>query len=240
MNSNTTAECIICNDPARDTIRGFCGHRFCIQCIGDTDECPVCSIEMKCVICYEPFQQNNCSITPCGHRFCFKCITTHIMSAKRECPMCRAKLVEDDVYHRYMSSEEEDYDESDEDNDDDGETEEHDSDRGGDGDTEIATEDDEDSLPPPLDIERLANKVMAHSYTYRDLVEIISEFSGYYLGGRMREIHHMYHEFLEIIDDTISETCDEMTGFANEDVNVLKFPTEAAAAAAVAEAATQT
>jgi hypothetical protein len=118
-----------------------------------------------------------------------------------------------------MSSEEDEDEETEYDDDDEDEE------------TEIAS-DDGNSETQPLDLERLTEQTMRKGIT----LEIISEFSGYYLGrGRMTEIHCMHNQLLDLMDDVVNET-QEMADFANEDINILKFPTEAAAAAAVATA----
>ena len=50
-------------------------------------------VQEKCAICLDVLGNNNKSVTPCGHHFCFTCLY-QAMDKQNNCPLCRAKLIE--------------------------------------------------------------------------------------------------------------------------------------------------
>ena len=55
----------------------------------------------ECPICMDSIGQVNSSVTKCGHKFCSTCFIKTAMR-KNSCPMCRASLVDENEYNRYM------------------------------------------------------------------------------------------------------------------------------------------
>ena len=51
------------------------------------EECPVCMEKIEGIS----------SSTPCGHKFCTSCFVKSVLR-KNSCPMCRAKIVDDNEY----------------------------------------------------------------------------------------------------------------------------------------------
>ena len=53
----------------------------------------------SCSVCYEEYTtERQESALPCGHRFCFLCIKSWLKSRGRDCPTCRKKFSEKQVY----------------------------------------------------------------------------------------------------------------------------------------------
>ena len=50
----------------------------------------------ECPVCMEKIEGSSSS-TPCGHKFCTSCFVKSVLR-KNSCPMCRAKIVDDDEY----------------------------------------------------------------------------------------------------------------------------------------------
>lgn len=53
--------------------------------------------EETCGICLGEILENDMGVTKCGHIFCYQCIKSMI-TQKHECPYCRKKLKDDDLY----------------------------------------------------------------------------------------------------------------------------------------------
>ena len=64
------------------------------QCCNSSQKQPSPIFENeKCSICLDVLGEKNRSVTPCGHHFCFSCLY-QAMDKQNNCPLCRAKLIE--------------------------------------------------------------------------------------------------------------------------------------------------
>lgn len=50
-----------------------------------------------CTICLGEIPENDIGVTKCGHMYCYNCVKSYI-SKKHECPLCKAKVLDDQLY----------------------------------------------------------------------------------------------------------------------------------------------